>query len=199
MRRVKLSPSRCDSSQSCRCVGDRLSEQCQQRGGCVHSSAGMHPLSRGSRRRRAAEGQGKGAKSRRAQRAPSGHGHGKDNTNPSSPCSYLLAFPGGAIPIGQEKVLCDSQADDTETPLVCSVKASGGLFEKQGAGIGGVGCVRLGTSRFFVPFTGRMGLAESRHWVCKSRPDWEDKRYCGGTRQAVPHGDSEERQIATGS
>lgn len=109
----------------------------------------MHPLSRGSRRRRAAEGQGKGAKSRRAQGAPSGHGQGKDNTNPSSPCSYLLAFPGGAIPISQEKVLCDRQADDTEAPMVCSVKASGGLFEEQGAGVGGVGCVRLGTSRFF--------------------------------------------------
>lgn len=128
-----------------------------------------------------------------------GHGQGKDNTNPSSPRSYPLAFPGGAIPIAQEKVLRNSQADDTEAPLVCSIKASGGLFEEQGVGVGGVGCVRLGTRRYFVPLTGRMGLAESRHWVWDSRPDWEEKCYCGGTRQAVPRGDAEAGQIVTGS
>lgn len=96
-------------------------------------------------------------------------------------------------------MLCNGEAADMEAPLVCSVKASGGLFEEQGAGVGGVGCVRLGTRRDFVPLTGRMGLMESWHWVLDSRPGWEEKRYCGGTRQAVPCGHAEAVPIVTGS
>lgn len=104
----------------------------------MHSCAGMHPSSRAEGRGSDKEAQGKGAKSRRAQSALSGHGQGKDDTNT---CLHLVVFPGRAVPVGQEKVLCNRQAGDTGTLLAGS---SGRFLEEQGAGANEAEWVRLG-------------------------------------------------------